>query len=51
LAAAIPAVIAYNWSIRRLRQIADDFSNLSLEFMTELTRENAREAAELSRSL
>ena len=49
LAAAIPAVIAYNWSIRKLRQIGDDLSNLSLEFLTELTKENAREAADISR--
>jgi biopolymer transport protein TolQ len=51
LAAAIPAVIAYNWSIRKLRQIGDDLSNLSLEFLTELTKENARETADISRSL
>lgn len=51
LAAAIPAVIAYNWSVRKLRQITDDMSNLSLEFLTELTKENAREAADISRAL
>lgn len=51
LAAAIPAVIAYNWSIRRLKQVEDDFSNLSLEFLTELTKENAREATDISRAL
>lgn len=51
LAAAIPAVIAYNWCVRRLRVFGDDLSNLSLEFLTELTRENVRETSELSRSL
>lgn len=51
LAAAIPAVIAYNWSVRKLRQIGDDLSNLSLEFLTELTKENARETADISRAL
>ncbi len=51
LAAAIPAVIAYNWCVRRLRVFSDDLSNLSLEFLTELTRENVRETSELSRSL
>lgn len=51
LAAAIPAVIAYNWCVRRLRVFGDDLSNLSLEFLTELTRENARETSELSRTL
>ena len=51
LAAAIPAVIAYNWSVRKLGQIRDDLSNLSLEFLTELTKENAREAADISRAL
>ncbi len=49
LAAAIPAVIAYNWSVRKMRQIGDDLSNLSLEVLTELTKENAREAADISR--
>lgn len=51
LAAAIPAVIAYNWCVRRLRVFGDDLSNLSLEFLTELTRENVRETSELSRAL
>jgi biopolymer transport protein TolQ len=51
LAAAIPAVVAYNWSIRKLRQIGDDLSNLSLEFLTELTKENAREATDISRAV
>lgn len=51
LAAAIPAVIAYNWSVRKLRQIGDDLSNLSLEFLTELTKENARETADISRAV
>jgi biopolymer transport protein TolQ len=51
LAAAIPAVVSYNWCVRKLREIADDFSNLSLEFLTELTRENAREAADIPRTL
>ena len=51
LAAAIPAVIAYNWCVRRLRVFGDDLSNLSLEFLTELTRENVRETSDLSRAL
>jgi len=51
LAAAIPAVIAYNWGVRKLGQIRDDLSNLSLEFLTELTKENAREASDISRAL
>lgn len=51
LAAAIPAVVAYNWCVRKLREISDDFSNLTLEFLTELTRENAREASDVSRAL
>lgn len=51
LGAAIPAVIAYNWCVRRLRVFGDDLSNLSLEFLTELTRENVRETSELSRAL
>ena len=51
LAAAIPAVVAYNWCVRKLREIGDDFSNLSLEFLTELTRENAREAADIQRTV
>ncbi len=51
LAAAIPAVIAYNWCVRQLRVFGDDLSNLSLEFLTELTRENVRETSELSRPL
>ncbi|MEW5702645.1 MAG: MotA/TolQ/ExbB proton channel family protein [Candidatus Zixiibacteriota bacterium] len=51
LAAAIPAVIAYNWCVRKLRQIHDELSGLALEILTELTRENAREAADLSRAL
>lgn len=51
LGAAIPAVIAYNWSIRKLRMIGDDLSNLSLEILTELTKENAREASDISRAL
>ncbi|MBI3872505.1 MAG: MotA/TolQ/ExbB proton channel family protein [candidate division Zixibacteria bacterium] len=49
LAAAIPAVVAYNWCVRKLREIGDDLSGLSLEFLTELTRENVRETANLSR--
>lgn len=51
LGAAIPAVVAYNWCVRKLREIGDDFSNLSLQFLTELTRENAREAAAVPRAL
>jgi len=51
LAAAIPAVVAYNWCVRKLRQIHDELSGLALEILTELTRENAREAANLSRAL
>lgn len=51
LGAAIPAVVAYNWCVRRLRVFGDDLSNLSLEFLTELTRENVRETSELSRAL
>jgi biopolymer transport protein TolQ len=51
LAAAIPAVVAYNWCVRKLREISDDFSNLSLEFLTELTRENAREATDIPRAV
>ena len=51
LAAAIPAVIGYNWCVRKLREIGDDLSNLSLELLTELTKENARETADLSRAL
>jgi biopolymer transport protein TolQ len=51
LAAAIPAVVAYNWCIRKLSEVGDDFSNLSLEFLTELTRENAREAADIPRAV
>jgi biopolymer transport protein TolQ len=51
LGAAIPAVIAYNWCVRKLRQIHDELSGLSLEILTELTRENARETADLSRAL
>ena len=51
LAAAIPAVVGYNWCVRKLREIGDDLSNLSLELLTELTKENAREAADLSRAL
>ena len=41
LAAAIPAVVGYNWCVRKLRQIGDDLSGLSLELLTELTRETA----------
>jgi biopolymer transport protein TolQ len=51
LAAAIPAVVGYNWCVRKLREIGDDLSNLSLEFLTELTKENARETADVSRAL
>lgn len=51
LAAAIPAVIAYNWCVRKLRLVGDDLSNLSLEFLTELTRENTRETSDISRAL
>jgi len=51
LAAAIPAVVAYNWSVRKLKQVEDDFSNLSLEFLTELTKENARESSDISRTV
>ncbi len=51
LAAAIPAVIAYNWCVRKLRQVNDDLSNLSLEFLTELTKENARETTDIRRAL
>lgn len=50
LAAAIPAVVGYNWCVRKLREIGDDLSNLSLEFLTELTKENAGETADISRA-
>ena len=51
LGAAIPAVIAYNWCTRKLRMIGDDLSNLALEVLTELTKENARETSDISRAL
>jgi len=40
LAAAIPAVIAYNWCNNKLKFIADDLSNFSLEFLSAVQKEN-----------
>ncbi|MBN4076616.1 MotA/TolQ/ExbB proton channel family protein [Gemmatimonas aurantiaca] len=39
LGAAIPAVIAYNWSNNRLKMFADQAANFSLEFTTRVKRE------------
>lgn len=41
LAAAIPAVIAYNWSNNRLKMFADQAANFNLEFITRVKREFA----------
>ncbi len=40
LGAAIPAVVAYNWCNNKLKFIADDFSNFSLEFLSAVQKEN-----------
>ncbi len=40
LGAAIPAVIAYNWCNNKLKFIADDLSNFSLEFLSAVQKEN-----------
>lgn len=39
LAAAIPAVIAYNWANRRLRTISERTGNFSLELFTRIRKE------------
>ncbi|MCK4857120.1 MAG: MotA/TolQ/ExbB proton channel family protein [candidate division Zixibacteria bacterium] len=39
LAVAIPAVIGYNWCNTRLKNIADDLDNFSLEFLTVVSQE------------
>jgi biopolymer transport protein TolQ len=40
LGAAIPAVIAFNWCNNKLKFIADDLSNFSLEFLSAVQKEN-----------
>lgn len=40
LGAAIPAVIAYNWCNNKLKFIADDLSNFSLELLSAIQKEN-----------
>ena len=40
LAAAIPAVIGYNWANNRLKQMFDDANNFSLEFMARLRKDS-----------
>jgi biopolymer transport protein TolQ len=39
LAVAIPSVVAYNWCNTKLKFIADDLNNFSLEFLAAVTRE------------
>jgi biopolymer transport protein TolQ len=41
LAVAIPAVMAFNWCNTKLKFIADDLNNFSLEFLAAVTREQA----------
>ncbi len=41
LIAAIPAVVAYNWSNNKLRFIRDDLDNFSLELLSAMAREQA----------
>ena len=41
LAVAIPSVIAFNWCNTKLKFIADDLNNFSLEFLAVVTREQA----------
>jgi len=41
LIAAIPAVVAYNWSNNKLRYIRDELDNFSLELLTALAKEQA----------
>jgi len=42
LAAAIPAVIGYNWANNKLKYIADQSNNFSLELLARLKRDNYR---------
>jgi biopolymer transport protein TolQ len=41
LAVAIPSVVAFNWCNTKLKFIADDLNNFSLEFLAAVTREQA----------
>jgi biopolymer transport protein TolQ len=41
LAVAIPSVMAFNWCNTKLKFIADDLNNFSLEFLAAITREQA----------
>ena len=42
LAAAIPAVIGYNWANNKLKYIGDQASGFSLELLARLKKENYR---------
>jgi len=42
LAAAIPAVIGYNWANNKLKYIHDQASNFSLEFLAQLKKDSYR---------
>ncbi len=42
LAVAIPAVVAFNWCNTKLKFIADDLNNFSLEFLAVVTRDQAQ---------
>lgn len=51
LIAAIPAVVAYNWSNNKLRFIRDDLDNFSLELLSALAREQAASPAAVKAEL
>lgn len=51
LIAAIPAVVAYNWSNNKLRFIRDELDNFSLELLTALAKEQATSPAAIKAEL